>query len=202
MGARFFADVSAEKNPAGSISVFFAILLPLVCSLFFSMLEVTRIRGLDVNSRQMALQMLENTFSEYQPLLWQQYGILALDMGYASGEGDIAKVAARMMEFGTWYDQAVGGDGQERFLALSPGGCEITAYELLTDHGAVALIRQGARTAGEDTALETIRQWIGQADDTSEGQSSDLDIGKLVDQGKTALDQVKAQQKEAGEAVE
>ena len=99
MGARFFADVSAEKNPAGSISVFFAILLPLVCSLFFSMLEVTRIRGLDVNSRQMALQMLENTFSEYQPLLWQQYGILALDMGYASGEGDIAKVAARMMEF-------------------------------------------------------------------------------------------------------
>lgn len=202
MGARFFADVSAEKNPAGSISVFFAILLPLVCSLFFSMLEVTRIRGLDVNSRQMALQMLENTFSEYQPLLWQQYGILALDMGYASGEGDIAKVAARMMEFGTWYDQAVGGDGQERFLALSPGGCEITAYELLTDHGAVALIRQGARTAGEDTALETIRQWIGQADDTSEGQSSDLDIGKLVDQGKMALDQVKAQQKEAGEAVE
>lgn len=149
MGARFFADVSAEKNPAGSISVFFAILLPLVCSLFFSMLEVTRIRGLDVNSRQMALQMLENTFSEYQPLLWQQYGILALDMGYASGEGDIAKVAARMMEFGTWYDQAVGGDGQERFLALSPGGCEITAYELLTDHGAVALIRQGAGLPGK-----------------------------------------------------
>ena len=65
------ADLFAKTDPAGSISVFFALLLPLVCSLFFSMLEVTRIRGLDVNSRQLALQMLENTFSEYQPLLWQ-----------------------------------------------------------------------------------------------------------------------------------
>lgn len=196
-----FTGLSAAGNPAGSISVFFALLLPLVCSLFFSMLEVTRIRGLDVNSRQLALQMLENTFSEYQPLLWQQYGILALDMGYASGEGDSEKVAERMLEFGTWYAQAVGTEGQERFLALTVGGCEITSYELLTDNGAAALIRQGARTAGEDTALDAIRQWIGQAEETSEAQSSDLDIGGLVDQGKTALDQAREQQA-AGETSE
>ena len=45
-GSAFLCRCIRRKNPAGSISVFFAILLPLVCSLFFSMLEVTRIRGL------------------------------------------------------------------------------------------------------------------------------------------------------------
>lgn len=171
----------------GSLSVFFTLILPLLLSLCFSMLEVTRICGLDRNSKELARQMLENAFSEYQPVLWERYGVLALDMGYASGQPNVEKISGHMMELGSWYGETGEGKWMNHWLALSPQLCEVTAYELLTDQDGAPLIRQGAETAGNSVVSGLLEQWIFQAQEAEDMQKGSPDLEALIERGEQAL---------------
>ena len=192
-------SVMREQEPKGSLSVFFAMILPLVFALFFSMLEVTRIRGLDRNARELAVQVIESAFSEYQPILWEQYRLLALDMGYAAGEGEIGKVSGRMMELGSWYGNTGDERGQTLFLTLMPAGCDIVSYGLLTDQDGAPLIHMGAAAAGEETTSELVQQWISFAQQAEEDQNTGVDLGALVTQGEAAMEEAREQTEQQAE---
>lgn len=178
-------QVSAWEK--GSLSVFFALILPMLLSLFFSMLEVTRICGLDRNSEELAKQMVENAFSEYQPVLWERYGILALDMGYSSGQPETEKISGRMMELGSWYGETEGESWMNYLLALSPQLCEVTSYGLLTDNDGAPLIRQGAEVMGNRMASDLLSQWVSQVQGSKELQDKSPDLEDLIERGQQAL---------------
>ena len=76
----------------GSVTIFFSLLLLLLCSLFFSMVETLRIFEMRLESNSVTRTVTANAFSEYQPYLWENYGILALDAGYGGPDMDIAHV--------------------------------------------------------------------------------------------------------------
>lgn len=177
----------ALGDAQGSLSVFFALILPLLFSLCFSMLEVTRICGLDRNSEELTRQMLENAFSEYQPILWEKYGILALDMGYVSGQPDVEKISGRMMELGSWYEESGSEKWMNHFLALSPQVCEVTAYGLLTDNHGAPLIRQGAEIAGNSVVSGLLDHWISRAKESEDLQKGSPDVEKLIERGEQVL---------------
>lgn len=176
-----------HMKTTGSLSVFFAMILPLMLSFCFGMLEVTRICGLDRNSQELAQQMAENAFSEYQPVLWKRYGILALDMGYATEKADPEKISERMLTLGSWQGEDDKTGGIQYFLGVVPELCQIKEYGLLTDDFAAPLIRQGAEAAKEIAAEKMISQWTGAAQQTEELQESGPQMKDLVDRGKQAL---------------
>lgn len=201
-----------KEQARGSLSVFFAMILPLMFSLCFSMLEVTRICGLNQNSQELTRQMLENAFSEYQPTLWKDYKILALDMGYASGQAKTDNISERMLELGSWYgikgdntsydgDQSFVGE----FMLLVPELCQVTSYGLLTDQNGAPLIRQGADVARGSIGEQLLEKWVKDTQEAKETQERSPGMDDLVEQGKQALQEAKKQaqeQEQSGDGVQ
>lgn len=70
----------------GSITPFCAISLVLVSSLLFAMLESARFSGLERYATMKAEAAIDSVCAEYQPFLWQQYGLLFLDGAYGLGQ--------------------------------------------------------------------------------------------------------------------
>ena len=74
----------------GSITLFLALILTLVFSFFFSLLEAARVQGLSQIARRGILLKIESAFGEYQTELWKDYHMLFLDGGNYDGELDLA----------------------------------------------------------------------------------------------------------------
>jgi len=70
----------------GSVTPFCAISLVLVSSLLFAMLESARFCGLRRYAVMKAEAAMDSVCAEYQPFLWQQYGLLFLDGAYGTGQ--------------------------------------------------------------------------------------------------------------------
>lgn len=68
----------------GSITPFCAMSLMLMASLIFALLEGARVYGLDCYADMKAEAGIDSVYGEYQPFLWQQYGMLFLDGAYGT----------------------------------------------------------------------------------------------------------------------
>lgn len=68
----------------GSITPFCAMSLMLIASLIFTLLEGARVYGLDCYADMKAETGMDSVCGEYQPFLWQQYGLLFLDGAYGT----------------------------------------------------------------------------------------------------------------------
>lgn len=171
----------------GSVSVFFALLLPLVFSLFFCMLEVTRYQGMSRNSQETTEIILQNIMSEYDRCLWERYGVLALDMGYLTENGNTDRLEQRMRSFGV---ACTSEDLQQNyFTALQTMGCQAESFRLLTDDGGGDLIRQGAQVMKEEGRNRLLEEWMKQAQDISE--EGIPNVAELVLQAKEAIGEAK-----------
>ena len=68
----------------GSLSVFFALIMVAVMTLLFTMSECIRIYELHELAQEYTDMAVESAFSEYNPYLWSNYKILAIDLGYGT----------------------------------------------------------------------------------------------------------------------
>ena len=68
----------------GSLSVFFAMILSVVMCLIFTMSECIRLYCLTDNSKEFTDMAAYSAFSEFNPYLWSNYKILAVDLGYGT----------------------------------------------------------------------------------------------------------------------
>ena len=66
----------------GSITPFCAMSLMLIASLLLTLLEGARVYGLECYADMKAETGMDSVCGEYQPFLWQQYGLLFLDGAY------------------------------------------------------------------------------------------------------------------------
>ena len=73
----------------GSITVFCAISMMLIVSFLFALLEAARMYGLDAYARLKTEAGADSVCAEFQPLLWEQYGLLALDGAYGTNHFSI-----------------------------------------------------------------------------------------------------------------
>lgn len=120
----------------GSITLFLALVLTLVFSLFFTMLEAVRVRALSEIAARSLLLDLESAFGEYQPDLWQDYGLLFLDGGNEYGELDLALLEGHRMEEAALEQKGTG------FFQIALRSLEFTGYALATDDGGAAFRKQ------------------------------------------------------------
>ncbi len=142
----------------GSITLFLALILTLVFSFFFSLLEAARVQGLSQIARRGILLKIESAFGEYQTELWKDYHMLFLDGGNYDGELDLALLEGRWMDDAALQKKGAG------FFELSLRSLEITEYSLATDQKGAAFEKQACQAIQEQLvsgAAELLKQKLG-----------------------------------------
>lgn len=134
----------------GSITLFLSLVLMLVFSLCFSLLEAARVQALDkIASRNLLLEM-ESMFGEYQPDLWKEYGLLFLNGGNDSGELDLAMLEGRRVQEASLKRKSRG------FYQMALQNLEITKYALATDDGGIAFETQACAAIQAQLAVGAV----------------------------------------------
>jgi len=141
----FYAGMSSK----GSMTLFLALILTLVFSFFFSLLEAARVQGLSKIAKRSTLLQLESALGEYQADLWENYNLLFLDAGNSAGELDLVMLEGRRMEEEELRKKSAG------FYQLALQSLEITSYSLATDHNGAAFEKQACKAIKKQLAAGT-----------------------------------------------
>ncbi len=152
----------------GGVTVWFSLVLVSLCSLFFSMVETVRIMEMKMQSKTVTQEALASAFSEYQPYLWEQYGILGLDANYGLPETDVNLLEERIREF-CWNNCG------SSFFQMNHSNCQIGDYSLLTDGNGYFFIKQAAEAAKGQMTQQLLAEWKEKTGLPEEGKEIDLD---------------------------
>ena len=150
------------RKVRGSITIFAALSMMLVASLLLALLEAARVQGLDYYAKKLTETGVESACAEYQPLLWQDYHILALDGSLGSGQFSIENVSGRI----TYYEEK---NLKQEWTLLNLFGANlfelgledasVEEYLLLTDRNGEVFLNLIAETMKE-TFPEVVAQEI------------------------------------------
>lgn len=128
----------------GSLTLYFSLLLLLLLSLFFTILESSRAACLRADAMRMSEAAAESVFAEYSRPLLEEYDLLMLDYGYGKGEGTKENAEKRMDYY--LYQNAAGekslGGSRVTMLNLTVRSANLEKYRLATDDQGDAFYEQ------------------------------------------------------------
>ena len=132
----------------GSITPFCAVALAIVASLLLVLLESARVYGLNCYATWKANEVIDSLCAEYQPVLWQEYGLLFLDGAYGTENFSMGYVLEQM---GKYMEQSCS-NGSDLF-ALDKGEVLLEGYALATDEEGELFLTYVARREKENLPL-------------------------------------------------
>ena len=139
-----------------SITPFCAICFMLVTSVVFVLLELARVYGLDYYASLRAEAMMDSLCAEYQPLLWEQYGLLVLDGAYGTEYFSEAYMTERLEELDFMQqikeDNLLGQKGIDLFY-LPMIEAEQEGYALVTDEQGQLFLKYIAERMKEELPI-------------------------------------------------
>ena len=130
------------KRLSGSITVFLSFVLTMVLGLFFTMSEVLRFFCLKKQTERASLISVESCFADYCRPLWEEYGLLGVDMSYGKAEPDKETFEKR---FYRYLDENGNAEGTHFFQAY-PKKAALMDYSVLTDNDFSGLVREAAKS--------------------------------------------------------
>ncbi len=115
----------------GSITIFAALTIMLIASFLFALLEAAYVHGLNTVAEGVSQLCMDSVFAQYQPALWQNYGVLALDGAYGTDEFSVDFVTGAYLEAlqENLERREIGGS----FFSLTVSDICCSEYQLLTD---------------------------------------------------------------------
>ncbi len=137
----------------GSLTVFFAMILTGVMTLILVMNECIRIYELQDFAQDYTDMAIESAFSEYNPYLWTNYKILAVDLGYGSDTVGPSIMEQKTMDYCNYNSNV---DSGFNFARLSCAGCQVKKYALLTDAKAAGVVTMGVKAAKDGMAAQVV----------------------------------------------
>ena len=129
----------------GAMTVFLSLVLTLILSLVFTVVEGARMSAIRMKFTCAADIGMNSVLAEYHRELLKQYDLLFVDMSYGGTHPSAANTEAHLQRYlqnnfsGTTY---TGLAGQRDFLAMDAGDVAITAYSLASDQEGEVLKRQ------------------------------------------------------------
>lgn len=140
----------------GSITPFCAVSLMLITSLLFVLLEGARVYGLDCYADMKAEAGMDSVCGEYQPFLWQQYGLLFLDGAYGTEFFSMNYITeslenhlAANCDTSGWLQEELGLD----LFQLRTDELLVEGYSLATDGNGEVFLKYVAERAKENLSL-------------------------------------------------
>ena len=140
------------KRLSGSITVFLSFVLTMVLGLFFTMSEVLRFFCLKKQTERASLISVESCFADYCRPLWEEYGLLGVDMSYGKAEPDKETFEKR---FYRYLDENGNAEGTHFFQAY-PKKAALMDYSVLTDNDFSGLVREAAKSVENNIGSEML----------------------------------------------
>lgn len=190
-----------KGRKTGSITVFMSLMLMVIGSLLFTLLEGSRYMMLGMMAVLNSQSVTESMFAEYNVPAFQNYHLLMMDSGYGSGQLLLSKVNARMQELGQEnLNPEVSGFGRySNFLQMNVTDSSVVQYELATDQDAGVLLAQIAQLMKKELAADLLNQAFQSAADIQESWKQGKQADDYLDGALDTLEQAKeAAQEENG----
>ncbi|MCR5097386.1 MAG: DUF5702 domain-containing protein [Lachnospiraceae bacterium] len=146
----------------GSITIFMVMSLTMVMSLFFSMSEVVRYFCMKSTAHTLAASAAQSGLGDYNRLLYEEYGILAVDMGYGGAAADEQKLVSRMTSYASEGGDPSHDRGIIKYVNLCrmyPTDTKLDKVTLLTDYKGAGFMKEAAAQAKYDIPMELIEKW-------------------------------------------
>lgn len=175
----------------GSLSVFFAMVMVAVMTLIFTMSECIRVFEFHNLSQEYTDMAVESAFSEYNPYLWTNYRILAVDLGYGTDTIGPSILERKTMDYCSYNSNISEG---KNYARLTPDSCRADKYTLLTDGQGQGVVRLGVKAAEDGLAQQIIDGVQGKSDSINGVEI--VAVEELADSGDQALTQAKAELEE------
>lgn len=134
----------------GSITPFCALSMMLVASLLLVLLESARVYTLDRFASLKAENGIDSVCAEFQPLLWQQYGLLFLDGAYGTEYFSMDYVTEMLTE---QIDKNRETSSGLNLLSLKVSDATLMGYALATDHKGEVFLNYVAEREKENLPL-------------------------------------------------
>ena len=171
------------KRLSGSITVFLSFVLTMVLGLFFTMSEVLRFFCLKKQTDRASLISVESCFGDFCRPLWEEYGLLGVDLSYGKNEFDKETFEKR---FYRYLDENGNAEGTHFFQAY-PKKAGLIDYSVLTDNDFSGLVREAAKSVenniGSDM-LTMLTELTGKVKGAEEGGDA---LSELVESGGDVL---------------
>ena len=184
------------KKLKGSLTVFFALIMVSVMSLIFTMAECIRIYELHDFASEYTDMAVESAFSEYNPYLWANYRILAVDLGYGTEAIGPAILEQKTLDY-CRYNSNI--DYGSNYARLTPASCNAKQYSLLTDNLGQGVIMLGTKAARDGMAAQVIDAVQGNVNDVNGVEIVNVD--EQTQSGKADLENAKEELAAAKEAA-
>ncbi len=179
----------------GGITPFCALALMVVSSLLFALLESARVYGLDRYATLKADTAMDSVCAEFQPYLWQQYGLLFLDGAYGTEQFSMSYVIESLetyMEMNCSAKGAASLVGQDLF-AMSRGEVLLEGYALAADDKGELFLSYVAEREKENLPLNVAMQLYGEYLDTKELTEEYGGVEESVREAQRTADEVKSE---------
>lgn len=182
----------------GSITIFLALVLVLIMSFVFSMLEGARVFCLQERAGTVSKVCMQSVFGNYHVGLWEDYHLLFLDGSWQSGEFSIEKLAQKAIEeagenlggSGDW------GSGSWQLTNMTARDMVISRYELATDNAGQAFLQQVSRQMQLEVGANAIEELLSLRNQGSNLQEQKEQKDSKWEHAWDAIDQAQ-EQKEA-----
>lgn len=147
-----------KRRKAGSITVFMSLMLMVIGSLLFTLLEGSRFLMLEMTARMNSQSVTESMFAEYHVPAYQKYHLLMMDSSYGTGQLMLSKVNQKMQELGQEnLNPVITGFGRyNNFLQMNATGSSVIRYELATDQHAMPLLKQISQMMKTELAADLV----------------------------------------------
>ena len=160
----------------------------MIMSLFFSMAEVVHYKSLEKEAVSIGNSAVQSAFGEYNRLLWEDYGILAIDTDYgldASGRGLLEDTVSNYIE-----KDFVLEDGGIDLLKLQVSEVNAQDNVFLTDHEGAAFIKEAVKCVEGELTEDAIQTLLGGCNECVEASDKEIDISDVLTDTQNCLSQI------------
>lgn len=184
----------------GGTTVFFAMTLMALLSVFFTLAEGIRLVSLKRSAGRVADLSTEGVFSRYVDFLWTEYGILGVDMTCGGRTETMEGLEEHALSYAAMRNTGRRKKEKEQrerskegahYLGLSVTGCTICSYGLLTDRGGIPFLKQAASYEKTALAEDLIRQGKEALEKGGAERGNINRAGDLLKEGGKAMEEVK-----------
>lgn len=184
---------------AGSITVFMSLMLMLIASLLFTLLEGSRYTMLGMMAALNSQSVTESMFAEYNVPAYENYHLLMMDSGYGTGELQLGEVGARMQELGqeNLNPTVVGLGRYVHFLQMNVTDSSVVQYRLATDQNASVLLKQMTQVMKKELAMDLAEQAYQKITGIQESGEQGKKADKYLDGALDTIEQAKEEAKQA-----
>lgn len=179
-----------EKRSCGSTSIYFSLILLLILSMLFTLLEGTRIEGLKASVRMNSDLVTESILAEYVKPLWENYHLFAENGGDETGQLRIEGISQKASHLGKENLEWQG--TEKRGLWMYPlhlQGAAVTEYHLITDgngegfyHLVTEYMRDNLAKEGAEAIYERIKKMQGTKEEAGNVSEKIEDAKSCVEQ--------------------